>query len=148
MGYGESGKMVYCLWDPEARKIVRSSDVIFNEKKMHKQLREVETWKVSFQDIMPPIVLPRRANVESQSVQRKGSSNNDHSSQQDERTIGSPVQIRMVPSDRVEAKISTQEEPVVLRRSTRVSHPLERFVPGLDYVMLTDCGSHLVTKMP
>ena len=68
MGYGESGKMGYRLWDPEARKIVRSSDVIFNEKKMHKQLREVETRKVSFQDIMPPIVLPRRANFESQSV--------------------------------------------------------------------------------
>ena len=40
MGYEESGKMAYRLWDPEARKIVRSSDVIFNEKKMHKQLRE------------------------------------------------------------------------------------------------------------
>ena len=48
MGYGESGKMGYRLWDPEARKIVRSNDVIFNEKKMHKQLREVETRKVSF----------------------------------------------------------------------------------------------------
>ena len=45
-----------------------------------------------------------------------------------------------MPSDRVEAEIPTQEEPVVLRRSTRVSHPPERFVPGLDYVMLTDCG--------
>ena len=90
MGYGESGKMGYRLWDPEARKIVRSSDVIFNEKKMHKQFREVETRKVSFQDIMPPIVLPRRANVESQSVQREGSSN-DHSSRQEERTVGSQV---------------------------------------------------------
>ena len=36
MGYGENGKMGYHLWDLEARKIVRSSDVIFNEKKMHK----------------------------------------------------------------------------------------------------------------
>lgn len=36
--------------------------------------------------------------------------------------------------------MSTQEEPVVLRSSTRVSHPPERFVLGLDYVMLTDCG--------
>ena len=88
---------------------------------------------------MPPIVLPRKENVESQSVQREGSSN-DHSSQQEERTVGSQVQSRMVPSDRVEAEIPTQEEPVVLRRSTRVSHPPERFVPGLDYVMLTDCG--------
>ena len=36
MGYGESGKMGYCLWDPKAKKIVCSSNVIFNEKKMHK----------------------------------------------------------------------------------------------------------------
>ena len=77
--------------DLEPRKIFCSSDVSFNEKKMHKQLREVETRKVSFQDIMPPIVLPRRENVESQSVHRKGSSN-DHSSQQEERTIDSQVQ--------------------------------------------------------
>ena len=34
----------------------------------------------------------------------------------------------------------TQEELVVLRRSTRVSHFPERFVPSLDYVMLVDCG--------
>ena len=45
-----------------------------------------------------------------------------------------------MPSDRVDAEIPTQEEPVVLRRSTRVSHPPKRLVPGLDYVMLTDCG--------
>ena len=50
------------------------------------------------------------------------------------------VQSQMVPSDRVEAKIPTQEEPVVHRRYTRVSHPPERFVPGLDYVMLMDRG--------
>ena len=68
MGYGESGEMGYRLWNPKARKIVRSSDVILNEKKMHKQLKEVETWKISFHDIMPPIVLPCRENVESQSV--------------------------------------------------------------------------------
>ena len=64
MGYGESGKMGYRLWDPKAKKIVCNSNLIFNEKKMHKQVKEVETRKVSFQDIMPPIVLPQRENVE------------------------------------------------------------------------------------
>ena len=43
MGYGESGKMGYRLWDPEARKIGHSSGVIFNDKKMHKQLKESKT---------------------------------------------------------------------------------------------------------
>ena len=47
MGYGEGGKMGYILWDLEAMKIIcSSSDVIFNEKRMHKQLKEVETRKV------------------------------------------------------------------------------------------------------
>ena len=45
-----------------------------------------------------------------------------------------------MPNDREEVEIPTQQEPVVLRRSTRVSHPPKRFVPGLDYVMLTYCG--------
>ena len=92
MGYGESGEMGYCLWDPKARKIVCSSDVIFNEKKMHKQpLKEMEMRKVSFQDVMPPIILPQRENVSLPSVQREGSSN-DHSSRQEERTVDSQVQ--------------------------------------------------------
>ena len=87
MGYGESGKMGYRLWDPEARKIICNSDVIFNEKKMHKQpLKEMEMRKVSLQDVMPPITLPQRANVSSPSVKRKGSSN-DQSSPQEGRTM-------------------------------------------------------------
>ena len=46
--YGESGEMGYRLWDLEARKIVHSSNVIFNEKKMHKQpLKEMKTRKMS-----------------------------------------------------------------------------------------------------
>ena len=46
----------------------------------------------------------------------------------------------MVPNDKEEAEIPTQQEPMVLRRSTCISHPLEIFVCGLDYVMLIDCG--------
>ena len=61
---------------------------------------------------MPPILLSQRANVESPSVQREGSSN-DHSSRQEERMVGSKVQSQMVPNDRVEAEIPTQEQPVV-----------------------------------
>ena len=37
LGYGESGKMGFKLWDPEARKIVCNNDVFFNEEKMHKK---------------------------------------------------------------------------------------------------------------
>ena len=45
-----------------------------------------------------------------------------------------------MPNDRVEARMPTQEELVVLRRSPHVSHPPKRFVLGLDYVILTDYG--------
>ena len=37
LGYGESSEMGFRLWDPEARKIIRSHDVFFNEEKMHKK---------------------------------------------------------------------------------------------------------------
>ena len=37
LGYGASCEMGYRLWDPEARNIVCSNDVYFNEEKMHKR---------------------------------------------------------------------------------------------------------------
>ena len=36
LGYGPDGEIGYRLWDPEQRKIVRSSDVVFNDSAMHK----------------------------------------------------------------------------------------------------------------
>ena len=68
--------------------------------------------KVSFQDVMPPIIFPQRENVSSPSVQREGSSS-DQSSPQEGRIISSSVQSQMVPNDREESEIPTQQEPVV-----------------------------------
>ena len=51
LGYGEPGEMGYRLWDPEARKIVRSNDVFFNEDKIHKKpIKIVEICSVVFQE--------------------------------------------------------------------------------------------------
>ena len=51
LGYGEPGEMGYRLWDPEARKIVRSNDVFFNEDKMHKKpAKIVEIRRVIFEE--------------------------------------------------------------------------------------------------
>ena len=40
--------------------------------------------------------------------------------------------------DRVEPQVLA--EPPILRRSERISRPPDRFVPSMNYVMLTDCN--------
>ena len=51
LGYGEPGEMGFRLWDPEAKKIVRSHSVFFNEEKMHKKpVKTVEVRRVIFQE--------------------------------------------------------------------------------------------------
>ena len=51
LGYGEPGEMGFHLWDPESRKVLRSSDVYFNEDKMHKRpIKTVEIRRVVFQE--------------------------------------------------------------------------------------------------
>ena len=53
LGYGAPGEMGFRLWDPEARKIIRSNDVFFNEDKMHKKpVQTVEIRRVVFQKKM------------------------------------------------------------------------------------------------
>ena len=43
--------MGFCLWDPESRKVLCSSDVYFNEDKMHKRpIKTVEIRRVVFQE--------------------------------------------------------------------------------------------------
>ena len=54
LGYGIDGQFGYRLWDPDTRTVVRSSDVVFDENKMHKQsVKEVEVRKVAFKDSTP-----------------------------------------------------------------------------------------------
>ena len=51
LGYGEPGEMGFCLWDPESKKILQSSDVYFNEDKMHKKpINIMEICRVIFQE--------------------------------------------------------------------------------------------------
>ena len=39
------------LWDPEARKIIRSNDVFFDEEKMHKKpVKRIKICRVIFQE--------------------------------------------------------------------------------------------------
>ena len=43
--------MGFRLWDPKARKIIRSNDVFFNEEKIHKKpVQTIEIRRVVFQE--------------------------------------------------------------------------------------------------
>lgn len=58
VGYGLDGQFGYCLWDLESQTVIRSSDVVFNETKMHKQpVKEVEFQRVTFSDVLPPMTI-------------------------------------------------------------------------------------------
>ena len=57
LGYGIDGQFEHHLWDPNTGIVVRSSDIVFYEHKMHKQsVKEVEVRKVVFKDIMPMLL--------------------------------------------------------------------------------------------
>ena len=107
IGYGVND-FGYRLWDYEGHKIIRSRDVIFNEKVMYKdQLQRKKEEKESreytmLDDEIPKV--PGNQNVQSQE-------------QQEPQTPAS-----------------------VVRRSTRLSRPPERYSPSLYYLLLTDSG--------
>ena len=49
IGYGLDGLFGYCLWDLESQLVIDSTDVVFDETKMHRKLvKEIEFQKVTF----------------------------------------------------------------------------------------------------
>ena len=114
LGYGDSGEMGYRLWDPTDRKIVRSHDVVFHEDSMYRAPpRTVEVRRVIFEE--------------------------------DGHRYDGPMVARRQPIDPHvgdHADVGQQDAPPpqVLRRSERRTRPPHRYVPSMDYVMLTDCG--------
>ena len=112
LGYGESGEMGFRLWDPEARKIIRSNDVFFDEEKMHKKpVKTVEIRRVIFQE---------DGHVHNREVAQGAGQQN------------API----VQAGEEEQQVVAQP---VLRQSERVTRAPDRYIPSLDYVMLTDC---------
>jgi hypothetical protein len=101
---------VYRLWDYENNKIIRSRDVIFNEKVMYKdqlQGKKQEKKKLEY-TVLDEITEKEIPKVpENQNVQQKD---------------------QQVP----------QPLASVVIRSTRLSRPLEQYSPSLYYLLLID----------
>eukprot|EP00253_Pinus_taeda_P025456 PITA_25456 len=116
IGYGVND-FGYRLYDYENHKIIRSRDVIFNEKVFHKnQLQEKEQEKENkeyavLDEITEKVKVPEN--------------NNNQQTQQQQ-----PSQLQQAPQ--------TPESGV--RRSTRISRPPERYSPSLYYLLFTDSG--------
>ena len=96
--------MGFRLWDPKARRIVRSHSVFFDENKMQtKPVKSMAAKRVVFQDSEP--VQGVQAGGQAPQPQDIG-----EEVREDEQEVAQPV----------------------LRRSTRVSRPPDRYVPSLD----------------
>ena len=67
--FSRFGQMGYHLWNPKSHKIIKSHDVIFNEKKMHKTpIKDAKMSKVTFQDVNPPTHDGKRQVVQAPNV--------------------------------------------------------------------------------
>jgi hypothetical protein len=102
----------YRLWDYENNKIIRSRDVIFNEKVMYKDQLQVKKQEKEKQEytVLDEIIekeIPKEP--ENQNVQQR------------------------------EQKVP-QTPASVVRKSTRLSIPPERYSHSLYYLLLTDSG--------
>eukprot|EP00253_Pinus_taeda_P013261 PITA_13261 len=116
IGYGVND-FGYRLYDYENHKIIRSKDVIFNEKVWYKnQLQEKKHEKENKEYI----VLDEITEI----VKVPENNNNQRPQQQQ------PPQQKQAPQ--------TPESGV--RRSTKISRPLERYTPSLYYLLLSDSG--------
>ena len=114
LGYGDSGEMGYRLWDPTDRKIVHSHDVVFHEDSMYR----APPWTVEVRRVI---------------------------FEEDGHRYDGPMVARRQPIDPHvgdHADVGQQDAPPpqVLRRLERRTRPPHRYVPSMDYVMLTDCG--------
>jgi hypothetical protein len=127
IGYGNE-EFGFRFWDDQNRKIIRSRNVIFNEKVLYKDRSSAETDKAD-SDTSPQgsefIRLEGLPDVPEQN-------NNQESLQEDSSTY-------VPPATQEDAE---QIEPAV-RRSSRTIKPPQRFTLLLNYILLTDGGEPL-----
>jgi hypothetical protein len=129
IGYGDE-EFGFRFWDDQNRKIIRSKNVIFNEKVLYKDKSSVET------DMADSDTSPQRSEFirleELPDVTEKNK--NQESLQEDSSTY--------VPTTTHED--AEPREPIIyLRRLSRTVKPPQRFTLLLNYILLTDGGEPL-----
>ena len=122
----------YRFWDEQNRKIIRSRDVIFNGQVLYKdRLQKIsentgsemkEPALVNLRDIPVHELHNTPTIVESMAPQesRQGTDT--------------------VTDENVAPDVNPQTPVAGLRRSSRISRPVQRFSPSLNYILLTDRG--------
>lgn len=135
IGYGDEA-FGYRFWDDKERKIIRSRNVIFNEKVMFKDKinpSEVETHQesdfVQLDDLSEVMIPERNESGSSTSILNPESYESDEES-------GSSTSTSIIPLTNLELNTPT----AAIRRTTRITRPPKRFSPILNYILLTDGG--------
>ncbi|KAG6764687.1 hypothetical protein POTOM_032168 [Populus tomentosa] len=127
IGYGDE-EFGFRFWDDQNRKIIRSRNVIFNEKVMYKDRSSEET-EMADSDTSPQ----RSEFIRLEGLPDVTEPNNNQESLQEDSSTSVPT--------------TTQEdaEPIepAVRRSSRTIKPPQRFTLLLNYILLTDGGEPL-----
>lgn len=121
IGYGDEA-YGYRFWDDQGRKIIRSRNVIFNEKIVYKDKSStvVEAAPQESEFV-------RLDDLPEATVQCRDVSDGES---------GSDAPTSIIPQSDPEPSTPT----VAVRRSVRTIRPPERFSPTLNYILLTDDG--------
>ncbi|KAG6761047.1 hypothetical protein POTOM_034237 [Populus tomentosa] len=127
IGYGDE-EFGFRFWDDQNRKIIRSRNVIFNEKVIYKDRSSEET-EMADSDTSPQ----RSEFIRLEGLPDVTKPNNNQESLQEDSSTSVPT--------------TTQEdvEPIepAVRRSSRTIKPPQRFTLLLNYILLTDGGEPL-----
>ncbi|KAG6752446.1 hypothetical protein POTOM_044674 [Populus tomentosa] len=124
IGYGDE-EFGFRFWDDQNRKIIRSRNVIFNEKVMYKDRSSGET-EMADSDTSPP----RSEFIRLEGLPDVTKENNNQESLQKDSSTSVPTSTQ---------EDAEQLEPAV-RRSSRTIKPPQRFTLLLNYILLTDGG--------
>ncbi|KAG6771504.1 hypothetical protein POTOM_022872 [Populus tomentosa] len=127
IGYGDE-EFGFRFWDDQNRKIIRSRNVIFNEKVMYKDRSSEET-EMADSDTSPQ----RSEFIRLEGLPDVTKQNNNQESLQEDSSTSVPTSTQ---------EDAEQLEPAV-RRSSRTIKPPQRFTLLLNYILLTDGGEPL-----